>query len=180
MIFTSIICLILPMYLATAIAGYYMFRSQTPPDVLVGPYAQTETQIFAARLLLCVNAIFRLPVNHFTARCALYTLWQRHSGNQFSMNETTFSGSLFWVEVLTYSVIMAGLAMLLNSLDIVLDIMSGTCAMAVIFFIPALFLLKGMKGSKYAQWWQALAQIFIVIGAILAVVSWSNVIQSLS
>merc|ERR550537_1335616 len=27
---TSICCLILPMYLATAFAGYYMFRSQTP------------------------------------------------------------------------------------------------------------------------------------------------------
>merc|ERR1719502_48639 len=110
-IFTSILCLILPMYLATAFAGYYMFRSQTPTDVLIGPYASTETQIFAARLLLCVNAVFRLPVNHFTARSALYTLWQRFSGKQFSANETTFSGTMFWVEVLTFSAITVSLGM---------------------------------------------------------------------
>merc|ERR1719265_2040517 len=109
MVATSIVCLILPMYLATALAGYFMFRGATPSDVLVGPYAQTETQIFAARLLLCVNAVFRVPVNHFTARSALYTLYTRYSGQ--SSGETGFSGSLFWLEVLTFSLIMAGLGM---------------------------------------------------------------------
>jgi amino acid permease len=175
---TSIVCLILPMYLATAIAGYFMFRSQTPPDVLIGPYAATETQIFVARLLLCANAVFRVPVNHFTARSALYTLYQRYSGKQSS--ETTFSGSLFWAELLSYSAIMIGLGLVLTSLDIVLDIMSATCAMAVMFFIPALFVLKGMGQSKDALKWQTLAQVMIIVGAGVAVVSLSDVIKSLA
>lgn len=175
---TSILCLILPMYLATAFAGYYMFRNQTPADVLVGPYAKTETQIFAARLLLCLNAVFRLPVNHFTARSALYTLWQRFSGKQFSANETTFSGTVFWVEVLTFSAITVSLGMMLNSLAIVLDIMSATCAMAVMFFIPGLFLLKGMKQSEFYRQWKVLAYVFIAVGGSLALVSTRDVIHS--
>merc|ERR1719161_2172985 len=92
-------CIILPMYLTTAIAGYYMFRSQTPADILIGDYPASAQQIFIARLLLCVNAVFRVPVNHFTARSALYTLWGRYSGTQPSPDETTFSGNLFWMEV---------------------------------------------------------------------------------
>jgi amino acid permease len=168
---TSILCIILPMYLITAFAGYFMFRSQTPTDVLVGPYAPTETQIFAARLLLCVNAVFRVPVNHFTARSALYTLYTRYSGKQPVAGETTFSGNVFWVEVLTYSAIMAGLGMLLKSLAIVLDIMSATCAMAVMFFIPGLFLIKGMKESQSYGKWKALAYVFFCVGGSIAVVS---------
>merc|ERR1719326_809158 len=101
----------MPLYLLTAFFGYYMFRAQTPADVLEGPYAQTESQIFAARMLLCLNAVFRVPVNHFTARSALFTLWQRFSSKQPLAGETTFSGYLFWVEVLTYAVVMIGLAM---------------------------------------------------------------------
>jgi len=177
-IFTSIACLILPMYLATALAGYFMFRSQTPADVLIGPYAATETQIFLARLLLCMNAVFRVPVNHFTARSALYTLWQRYSGKESS--EKTFSGSLFWGEVVTYSLIMVVLGMSLTSLAIVLDIMSATCAMAVMFFIPALFLFKCMGQSKNALWWKVLAQVMIINGAGVAVVSLTDVIRSMA
>jgi amino acid permease len=179
MIATSVFCLIMPMYLATAFAGYFMFRSQTPTDVLIGPYAQTETQIFAARLLLCLNAVFRVPVNHFTARSALFTLWKRFSGKEISESDTTFSGSIFWVEVLTFSAIMVSLGMMLSSLAIVLDIMSATCAMAVMFFIPALFLFTVMKQSKFYRGWQGLACVFIAVGASVAVVSFSDVVQSL-
>jgi len=68
----------------------------------------------------------------------------------------------------------------LKSLDVVLDIMSATCAMAVMFFIPALFLLKGMSHSAYATWWQLLAQAFIIVGGAVAVVSMSDVVRSLS
>lgn len=177
---TSILCLILPMYLATAFAGYYMFRTQTPSDILVGPYAETETQIFVARLLLCANAVFRIPVNHFTARSALFTLWQRYSGKETSASDTTFSGSIFWAEVMTYSFIMAGLGMVLKSLAIVLDIMSATCAMAVMFFIPGLFLIKGMKHSEYYRVWQVMGLVFIAVGGFVAVVSLKDVYESLS
>lgn len=175
---TSIFGLILPMYLATAFAGYYMFREQTPSDVLVGPYAQTETQIFAARLLLCANAVFRVPVNHFTARSALFTLWQRYTGKESS--DTTFSGSVFWMEVLTYSAIMTGLGLALTDLTIVLDIMSATCAMAVMFFIPGLFLIKGMKQSPNYCSWSVLAYVFIAVGGFVAVVSLHDVYLALS
>jgi amino acid permease len=174
---TSIVCLILPMYLGTAIAGYFMFREQTPSDVLVGPYAQTETQIFAARMLLCVNAVFRVPVNHFTARSAMYTLWQRYSGKPFPESQTTFSGTVFWAEIFVYSCIMVGLGMVLNSLATVLDIMSATCAMAVMFFMPALFLFKG-KSQFESKGWQYLASAFMVVGASVAVVSTYAVIES--
>jgi amino acid permease len=177
---TSIFGLILPMYLATSFAGYYMFRGQTPADVLVGPYASSETQIYVARLVLCANAVFRIPVNHFTARSALYTLWKRFSGKESEANETTFSGSLFWMEVLTYSAIMAVLGTMLNSLAIVLDIMSGTCAMTVMFFIPAMFLLTVMKHSAFYRGWQVLAYIFFAVGVSIAVVSLIDVFESLS
>jgi len=174
MIATSILCIILPLYLTTAFFGYYMFRAQTPADVLEGPYAQTESQIFAARMLLCLNAVFRVPVNHFTARSALFTLWQRFSGKESS--ESTFSGSLFWVEVLTFSAIMVMLGTMLKSLVIVLDIMSATCAMAVMFYIPGLFLIKCMKNSKNYGAWKALAYVFFVVGACITAVSVHNII----
>jgi amino acid permease len=174
MIFTSIACIILPLYLTTAFAGYFMFRAQTPADVLEGPYAQTETQIFAARMLLCLNAVFRVPVNHFTARSALYTLYKRFSGVE--SDEPTFSGRLFWIEVLTFSSIMIGIGMMLKSLVVVLDIMSATCAMAVMFYIPGLFLFKCMKQSQYYGAWKCLACVFFIVGACLTVVSLHNII----
>jgi hypothetical protein len=84
--------------------------------------------------------------------------------------------------VLTFSVIMVmvGLGIMLNSLPIVLDVMSATCAMAVMFFIPALFLLTVMKNSEFYRRWEVLACVFIVFGASLAVVSLIDVVQSLS
>jgi amino acid permease len=173
MIFTSIACIILPLYLTTAFAGYFMFRAQTPADVLEGPYAQTETQIFAARMLLCLNAVFRVPVNHFTARSALYTLYKRFSGVE--SDEPTFSGRLFWIEVLTFSSIMIGIGMMLKSLVVVLDIMSATCAMAVMFYIPGLFLFKCMNKSPYYTAWKCLACVFFCVGACLTVVSLHNI-----
>jgi len=82
------------------------------------------------------------------------------------------------VEVLTFSFITVSLGMLLNDLSIVLDIMSATCAMAVMFFIPGLFLLKGMKQSEYYRQWKMLAYVFMAVGGSLALVSTRDVIHS--
>merc|ERR1739848_504051 len=57
-------CLIVPIYLATAFAGYFMFRGYTPPDILAGPYAQSATGILLARLLVSLNAVLGVPLYH--------------------------------------------------------------------------------------------------------------------
>jgi amino acid permease len=115
-------------------------------------------------------------VNHFTARSALFTLWERFGGKKSSEEVTTFEGSLFWSEVSVFSGIMIVLACMLTSLDVVLDIMSATCAMAVMFFIPGLFLIKGKMSAS----WQVLAWSMIAVGASLAVVSTGDTIVKLS
>jgi amino acid permease len=170
-------CIIIPMYVTTAFAGYYMFRTQTPPDVLDGAFAQSAVQIFVARLLLAFCAILRVPINHHTARSAVITLWKRIKQPEASETAPEPPLSFFLVEVVVFSAIMITLAMMLTSLDVVLDIMSATCAMAVMFFMPGLFFLKGQK--NITSGWRTLSYAFMVIGASMACVSMCDVVANL-
>jgi amino acid permease len=86
----------------------------------------------------------------------------------------------FYVEVVTYSVFMVILAMVLTSLDVVLDIMSATCAMAVMFILPGLFFLTGERLPQATYRWQMCACAFIVIGTAMAIVSAGDVVSKLS
>jgi len=174
------IFIMLPLYLATAFAGYYMFRSQTPSDVLAGPYSNSATDIFVARLMLSVIAIFRLPVLHHTARSAvvsLYGAFRAKTSDDFSPAKPP--EIFFWVEIVAYSTLMVVLAFVLTSLDLVLDVMSATCAMATLFFMPGLFFLKGKNASQFSSGWQVVARVFIVTGAVVALVAANNVVQKL-
>jgi len=99
------------------------------------------------------------------------------------MNEHTIdepSPCFFYVEVVTYLVFMVILAMVLTSLDVVLDIMSATCAMAVMFILPGLFFLTGERLPQATYRWQVCACAFIVIGAAMAIVSAGDVVSKLS
>eukprot|EP00747_Dinoflagellata_sp_TGD_P153674 gnl/TRDRNA2_/TRDRNA2_177417_c2_seq6.p1 gnl/TRDRNA2_/TRDRNA2_177417_c2~~gnl/TRDRNA2_/TRDRNA2_177417_c2_seq6.p1 ORF type:complete len:479 (+),score=68.06 gnl/TRDRNA2_/TRDRNA2_177417_c2_seq6:106-1542(+) len=179
-IFASL-CIIVPMFLATAFAGYYTFRSQTPADILQAPYDQSATCIFVARMLLAFCAILRVPINHFTARSATFTLWNTFCVKQTSSGEDANPSaeppkSVVWAEVATYTMLMILLAMSITSLDVVLDLMSATCAMAVMFFVPGLFFLKRRSLSEVTLGWRLLALIFMVIGFCLAVVSMGDIV----
>eukprot|EP00747_Dinoflagellata_sp_TGD_P153668 gnl/TRDRNA2_/TRDRNA2_177417_c2_seq16.p1 gnl/TRDRNA2_/TRDRNA2_177417_c2~~gnl/TRDRNA2_/TRDRNA2_177417_c2_seq16.p1 ORF type:complete len:433 (+),score=58.39 gnl/TRDRNA2_/TRDRNA2_177417_c2_seq16:48-1301(+) len=174
-------CIIVPMFLATAFAGYYTFRSQTPADILQAPYDQSATCIFVARMLLAFCAILRVPINHFTARSATFTLWNTFCVKQTSSGEDANPSaeppkSVVWAEVATYTMLMILLAMSITSLDVVLDLMSATCAMAVMFFVPGLFFLKRRSLSEVTLGWRLLALIFMVIGFCLAVVSMGDIV----
>jgi amino acid permease len=79
------------------------------------------------------------------------------------------------MEVLVFSLLMVVFASSIRSLAVGLDIMSATCAMAVMFFMPGLFLLKGQ--SSECPRWSALARAFMGIGAVLSVVSAADVVK---
>jgi len=171
-------CIIVPMYLATAFGGYYMFRSATTPDILDSPYDQNTMSVFVARLFVALVAILRVPVNHHTARSALFTLWESSSLTQPhspTQKRQQIPERLWRMELLVFSLLMVLLASSIRSLAIGLDIMSATCAMAVMFFMPGLFLLSSQKSQ--CPRWSALARGFIAIGAVLSVVSAAAVVK---
>jgi len=176
------ICFIqVPMYLLTALSGYYMFRAATPPDVLEGPYDQSATSIFIARCMLALVAILGIPVNHFSSRSASYTLWEGLSRKQSAdVVKTEPAACFFRVEVVTYFILMTVLAMLLKGLDVAFDIMAATGGMAIIFFMPGSFILKGQRTSKFTLGWLVLARALIAIGAVMVVVSVGDVIYQVS
>eukprot|EP00746_Dinoflagellata_sp_MGD_P003554 gnl/MRDRNA2_/MRDRNA2_106896_c0_seq1.p1 gnl/MRDRNA2_/MRDRNA2_106896_c0~~gnl/MRDRNA2_/MRDRNA2_106896_c0_seq1.p1 ORF type:complete len:486 (+),score=75.53 gnl/MRDRNA2_/MRDRNA2_106896_c0_seq1:99-1556(+) len=170
-------CIIIPMYVATAFGGYYMFRSATTPDILQSPYNQNAISVFVARLFVALVAILRVPVNHHTARSALFTLWESSSFTRphTPTKREEIPQNLWKMEVMMFSLLMVVLASWIRSLAVGLDIMSATCAMAVMFFMPGMFLLRG-QGSESSRW-SALARAFIGIGTVLSVVSAAAVVK---
>jgi amino acid permease len=176
-------CIIIPMYLATAFAGYYMFRSATPSDILEAPYDQSDISVFVARVFVALVAVLRVPVNHHTARSSIHTLWDAYQQskpgieNESEAIDTELPPTFFWAEVFTYTTLMVVLALVIRNLAVALDIMAVTGASAVMFFIPGLFFLKGKSYSEFSFGWQAVARGFMVLGAILSVVSTYDTIQ---
>jgi amino acid permease len=153
-----------------------MFRSQTPADILEGPYEQSATSIFVARLVNALVAILRVPVNHHTGRSSVYTLWESFSRKQPLTSEPTEPTRCFlMVEVVTFAVLMVVLAMHIRSLAVALDIMSAACAMPVMFWMPGLFFL--LKGQSHSLGWRVLAYVFMAIGVVLAAVSIGDVFK---
>lgn len=170
-------CIITPMYVATALGGYYTFRSATTQDILQSPYNQSAISVFVARLFVALVAILRIPVKHHVARSALFSLWESSSFNRphTPSKRQEIPQSYWWMEVVVYSVLMVLIASCIRSLAVALDIMSATCAMAVMFFMPGLFLLKGQ--SSECPRWSALARAFMGIGIVLTVVSTGAVVK---
>lgn len=192
------ICLVL--YVPCGVTGYLYFGQLTQSDILKGNTMKpgerpngfdTTAPMLIARVCIMMAVICCYPLNHYPARCALYSLLFgdeaefRPRGSMTTpelprgadkeshpTHDTPRWNRYFYIETTLWVAINFIIAVVVTDLSYIMDICGSICATIVIFIIPAQFLRVASEGSTP---YTLLSHAILVLGVTIMVVCFTTI-----
>lgn len=169
--------LIFVLYSTVATFGLMTFHRMTLPNIMECGYDAGSVQIIAARLCLAVTAIFSVPVNHYPAREALWSLASSGDKARGVMPRRFLLGETF--VFFAFAVVCA---CVIEELSTVNDLLALSAGVAVIFVLPGMFLLapEASPGKLVgtSEKTKPIGQLFCVFGFLTFLMSLYSFIAS--
>eukprot|EP00908_Phaeocystis_cordata_P009860 Transcript_20670.p1 GENE.Transcript_20670~~Transcript_20670.p1 ORF type:complete len:521 (-),score=134.30 Transcript_20670:167-1603(-) len=148
--------LILLLYATIAAFGLLTFRRATRPNIMESDYDAARPEVVAARLCLTLTALCSVPVNHHPAREAV---WAMASRGSFEPVPPRF----LYAETTAFFAAAVALALGIDELSTLNDLMGLSAGVAVIFVLPAACLWCSAAAGAQPRL-KALSLIYLVVG----------------
>ena len=129
--------LALACYLTISIAGYTIFGSEVPSDVLAG--FDSEAQFSVARAFISTLVCFCYPLQAHPARASIISLLKRGGPRACALATSPTAHAAVTVVFLVASF---GIAMVVHDLGIVLSVVGATGSTTITFILPGICYYK--------------------------------------